>query len=143
MDEQNQKEPFKVIIAGSREFTDYEFLKSKCDYYLSNKIKTHEVIIVSGHARGADVLGERYAREKGLKLLTFPADWDKYGNSAGYRRNCKMADIANACIGFTIKGLDCKGTRQMLKIANNKKLKIQEIEYDKEIQTEKSTGQLN
>ena len=77
---------FKVIIAGGRDFSDYELLKSKCDYYLSN-LDNPKVIIISGAARGADSLGEQYARERGYDIDSHPADWDKYGKSAGYRRN--------------------------------------------------------
>lgn len=52
---------YKVIIAGCRDFSNYALLAEKCDYYLHDKIQTHEVIIVSGHAKGADTLGEKYA----------------------------------------------------------------------------------
>ena len=45
---------YKVIIAGCRDFSNYALLAEKCDYYLHDKIQTHEVIIVSGHAKGAD-----------------------------------------------------------------------------------------
>ena len=41
----------KVIVAGSRNFNDYNLLKNKLDVILSNQ---KEVIIVSGTARGAD-----------------------------------------------------------------------------------------
>ena len=59
---------FRVIIAGCRDFNDYELLREKCDYMLSKKKDTHKVIIVSGHAAGADALGEVYASERGFGL---------------------------------------------------------------------------
>ena len=59
---------YKVIIAGCRDFSNYALLAEKCDYYLHDKIQTHEVIIVSGHAKGADTLGEKYAQERGLNI---------------------------------------------------------------------------
>ena len=75
---------FRVIICGSRNFNDYELLKEKCDYFLSRKINDgSKVVIVSGCARGADQLGEKYASERGLAVLKFPANWDKYGKRAG------------------------------------------------------------
>ena len=83
----------KVIVAGGRDFNDYELLKSKLDYILQNKLP--DVEIVSGAARGADSLGERYAKENNLGLHRKPADWDTYGKSAGYRRNAEMADYAD------------------------------------------------
>ena len=50
---------YRVIIAGSREFSDYEKLKENCDRILQEKLEDEDshVIIVSGHARGADTLG--------------------------------------------------------------------------------------
>ena len=80
----------KVIIAGSRDFYDYNMLKQFCDKVLCN-IKNIE--IVSGTAGGTDRLGERYAKENGYKLTKFPADWNKYGKPAGYIRNEQMGLI--------------------------------------------------
>jgi hypothetical protein len=63
-----------------------------CDYYLSKKIQSGEkVVIISGGAKGADSLGERYAQERGLEVKVFRADWDKYGKRAGILRNTKMS----------------------------------------------------
>ena len=116
---------FKVIIAGSRDFNDYKLLKEKCDYQLQN-IK-EEIIIVSGTARGADQLGERYAKEKGYKIDSRPANWDKFGKSAGYRRNEEMAQNADALIAFH-NGVS-KGTKHMIDLANKYKLKVCVVKY--------------
>ena len=48
---------FKVIIAGSRSFNQYDLIKAKLDFYFSNRLPAVE--IVSGTVRGADVLGEK------------------------------------------------------------------------------------
>lgn len=127
MDE--SKEDFKLIICGSREFNDYEYLKSACDYNLQDKRKTHNIIIISGAARGADSLGEKYAEENNFRLIKIPAEWDKYGKRAGHLRNAKMAEIANACIGFVVKGVKCPGTENMLKIATEKNLLVRRFDY--------------
>ena len=78
---------FYCLIVGSRGFNDYELLKEKCDKLLSNQ---SDVAIVSGGAKGADTLAERYAKDKGYELKVFKADWDNYGKSAGYIRNEQM-----------------------------------------------------
>ena len=52
---------YRVIIAGCRDFDDYALLKERCNDYLCEKMETLNVIIVSGHASGADALGERFA----------------------------------------------------------------------------------
>lgn len=87
----------KVVIAGSRNFNDYERLKKRCDQILKDN---NGVVVVSGCAKGADTLGEMYAKEKGYNLRKFPADWDRWGKSAGYRRNEQMAEYADAVIVF-------------------------------------------
>lgn len=110
---------YRVIIAGSRKFSDYQKLKENCDRILREKLEDEEccVIIVSGHAQGADTLGEQYARERGLQLDAHPADWKKYGRSAGVIRNKEMAENADAQIAFPQEGEENRGTRNMVKIA--------------------------
>lgn len=123
---------FRVIIAGSREFDDYDLLCSKCDYYLSRKLQdpTCTVVIVSGHARGADSLGERYAQERGLKCELFPANWEKYGKRAGYLRNESMAEISNCAIIFMSAYGENKGSKHMEKIARGKHLLVRVVEEE-------------
>lgn len=69
---------FKVIIAGSRSFTDYSLLCRKCDHLLSEKVKTSRIIIIQSGARGADSLGKEYAIERGYEVIAFPAKWDDF-----------------------------------------------------------------
>ena len=71
----------KVIIAGGRNFENYALLKFKCNAIL--KDINDEIQIVSGGAKGADALGERYAKEKRFICKRFEADWDKNGRAAG------------------------------------------------------------
>jgi len=87
----------KIIIAGSREFDNYDFLKSNMDvlFNLFGIDKEKEQIeIICGMCRGADMLGERFAKENNYAIKYFPADWDKYGKAAGVIRNEEMAKYA-------------------------------------------------
>lgn len=120
-------EEFRVIIAGTRNFSNYELLKEKCDNILSAKRKDSHIVILSGTAKGADRLGERYARERGFLLRRFPADWDKDGNKAGPIRNAKMADNADALIAFW-DGTS-RGTAHMIMTAKEKGLATRVINY--------------
>ena len=81
----------RVIVAGGRDFDDYELLKKRLDVILMDY---ENVEIVSGHAKGADMLGEKYAAEKGIPLTVFPADWKKYRIRAGFIRNSQMLEYA-------------------------------------------------
>jgi len=93
----------KVIIAGGRDFNNYELLKEKCDYYLKN---INDIEIVSGVACGADKLGEKYASDKNYSIKRFPADWDTLGRGAGHIRNAQIHTITavdhNACVSAFI-----------------------------------------
>ena len=114
----------KVIIAGGRNFNDYNKLRESCDNILVNQ---KDVEIVSGTAAGADTLGERYAQEKGYEVKKFPAQWDLYGKSAGYKRNQQMAEYADGLIAFWDG--KSKGTKHMIDIATNKGLKVRVVRY--------------
>ncbi len=106
----------KVIIAGSRNFNDYETLKNVCDYIIGNP--EFKVEVISGNANGADKLGEQYANEKKYDLKIFKADWDKHGKKAGYIRNTEMSEYGNMLIAFWDG--ESKGTKHMIDIAKKK-----------------------
>ena len=116
----------KVIIAGCRDFNDYELLKEKCDYFLQDE-KKEDVVIFSGHASGADALGERYAQERGFLLETYPADWKAHGRAAGPIRNAKMASVAHALIAFWDG--KSRGTKNMIDTATKRGLKVAVVRY--------------
>lgn len=115
----------KVIIAGGRDFNDYDFLCRKVDKILSRQI---EIEIVSGVAKGADKLGERYAEEHGYPIKRFPADWGTFKKQAGYIRNEEMARYADALIAFW-DGRS-SGTQHMIIIAEERGLLTRIIYYD-------------
>ena len=104
----------KCIVAGGRDFNNYPLLCEKLNVLFSKKVEDGSSIsIVCGMARGADILGKRYADENGYNLLKFPADWDKYGKSAGHRRNAEMAAIATHAVIFWDG--ESRGTKDMIK----------------------------
>lgn len=107
----------KIIIAGGRDFNDYEQLCDICNDILP---EFEDVSIVSGTARGADRLGERYAREHGYKVKCFPADWNRHGKQAGYMRNLEMAKYADGLIAF--HDHYSRGTANMIGFASEYKL---------------------
>jgi len=115
----------KIIIAGARLFTDYSLLKINCDKILSLQ---NEIEIVSGTANGADKLGEKYAKEKGYLLKKFPANWDAYGKSAGYKRNEEMALYSDALIAFWDG--NSKGTKHMIDLAKKHGLKVRVVIFN-------------
>ena len=116
---------FKVIIAGSRTFNDYNLLKEQLDFLFQNKKITHKIIIIHGCALGADSLGEQYAMENNLEIVAMPALCNIFGKSAGYKRNVQMAEEADACVVFW-DGIS-KGSKHMIEISENMGLNLKII----------------
>lgn len=117
---------FRLIVAGGRLFNDYELLKMSLDKLLANKTN---IIIISGVAKGADSLGEQYAKEKGYPIEQFPADWNTFGKSAGYKRNVQMSEVADALCAFW-DGIST-GTNHMINIMNSANKPVRIIRYGK------------
>lgn len=109
---------YRIIIAGSRTFLDYEYLKGIMDEYIRNLPGNPLITIISGTASGADLLGERYASERGYLVERFQADW-KIGGYAGRLRNARMADFASLKKGVLFAFWDGKslGTKHMIECA--------------------------
>lgn len=106
-----------TIIAGSRNFADDILVREAVE---ASGFDITEVI--SGGARGIDKCGERWATKNRIPYQVVYADWDKYGKSAGYRRNQRMADMAEALIA--IWDGQSKGTLHMIHIAKAKGLAV-------------------
>lgn len=97
----------RVIVAGSRGVSDYEKVSGAI---ASSGFDVSE--IVSGGARGVDALGERYAFDHGKPLKVFRAEWEKYGRSAGIKRNVVMARNADALVA--VWDGKSRGTKHMI-----------------------------
>jgi hypothetical protein len=108
----------RIIIAGSRDVTENEVRAAlhACPWvgFIS--------AVVSGTARGADTFGERWAQEKNIEVIRFPAEWEKYRRKAGPIRNEVMAKNAEGLIAMWDG--KSRGTRSMLDLAAKHGLRI-------------------
>lgn len=117
-----------LVIAGSRDFNDYDILLRECDLLIEQlQWDKKHLKIVSGTARGADKLGEYYAKNKRYELILMPAKWDLHGKKAGYMRNQEMAKIANQVILFWDQ--QSPGTKHMYDICMKLQLPVKVINY--------------
>lgn len=103
--------PFKLIVAGGRDFSDTGlFLKTM--QQVEQELAEYSVSLVSGMAKGADMMGYMFAQEHGITCHKFPADWNKYGKAAGFRRNQEMADFSDGLVAFWDG--QSRGTKHMI-----------------------------
>ena len=82
-----------VAVVGSRTFDDYQILKQVLDELKISKI-------ISGGARGADLLAEKYAKEFKLETKIFLLNWKKFGRGAGVIRNKDIVYYSNFVVAF-------------------------------------------
>lgn len=110
----------KYIIAGTRDFTDFDLLEK-----VLKEFKIGE--IVCGGARGADLLGKEYGEKYNIPIKMFPANWERYGKRAGHLRNTEMAEYADALIAFWDG--ESTGTNHMINEAQRRKLYTTVVKY--------------
>jgi len=88
------------VITGSRKWTDREAIRKE----LAFRCKKGDRII-HGAAEGADAIANQVGEDLELTVIAVPAQWDKYGPSAGPRRNRVMLDMKpDVVIAFPLPG---------------------------------------
>ena len=104
---------YYFIIAGSREYENYEEFSKIMDTLLCN-INNEDIIIVTGGARGTDKMAERYCSERNIICIVINAEWDKHRipgtkfNPAGFIRNRKMHEyLIEHCGDYDHRGCIC------------------------------------
>lgn len=111
----------RVLICGGRDFQDgkiiFEWLQD-----VRNACPVE--CVIEGGAKGADTLGKIAAFTLGIPVMEFPANWPKYGNGAGPRRNQDMIDIGqpDLCLAFPTPA--SRGTWDMIKRVENAGIEV-------------------
>lgn len=76
----------QVLICGDRNWARVDVIRAYVETLL------RDTIIIEGNARGADKIAGAVAKELGMRVRVFPAEWDRYGKGAGPIRNKQMLD---------------------------------------------------
>lgn len=113
----------KLVIAGSRTIVNIQHLYNAIlTLDLGDIVRNEVTEIISGGANGADKLGEILATKLNKDLIIIPAEWDKYGKGAGYRRNEDMAELGDAVL-VLYDGIS-KGSKHMIELAKKHNKKV-------------------
>ena len=113
----------RIVIGGYRSFNDYELIVKHLDRLLA-PYDPSNIVFLSGHCSGVDLLAERYAEEHGLTVERHPAEWEHYGRAAGPIRNEQMVMQADGVIAFWDG--QSRGTKSLISYAkkHGKKLHV-------------------
>lgn len=118
---------FRILVCGGRDYGSedgqLDRLRRTLDAALEAARSAGKMaVIIHGNARGADFLADQYAREKSLRVISFPADWDLHGKAAGPIRNKQMLDEGKPHAVIAFPG--GAGTANMIKLAKNKGIPV-------------------
>lgn len=117
----------KLIIAGGRDFVDTNRMIEELQKLVSSGNIPDCPELVCGMARGADMLAYSLWANNKMPIHNFPANWDKYGKSAGYRRNQEMGEFADAAVCFWDG--NSKGTKHMIDIMHRLNKPVYVVRY--------------
>lgn len=111
-----------LVISGSRTLTSYALVSEVIDEgvaELVNHMDEPLTELYSGHAKGVDVLAERWAKENGIPVKTFIPDWNIHGKKAGILRNEEMANAGDVILA--VWDGQSRGTKHMIDYAKKAK----------------------
>jgi hypothetical protein len=118
--EQRQAGPLRLLVCGSRHWSDARLLAQVIDQIVTEHGRGRPgVVVIEGAARGADRLAGELARARGWQLEEYSADWRGEGRAAGPRRNARMLREGRPerVIAFTDNLTTSPGTTDMVQRA--------------------------
>lgn len=106
----------RVLIAGSRDWTDEAPIRE-----LIGSLPHHAVLVHGACPSGADSIADAAARERGLRIERFPADWSGQGRSAGPKRNTRMLEEGKPELIFAFRSAgESRGTDDLVRKAKGR-----------------------
>ncbi len=91
----------RVVVFGGRDFHNERMAFKALDQVHK---KYGITVVIDGVAAGADYLGHKWAVSRGIENVRFPAQWDKFGKSAGPIRNRQMIEEGLPDMGVAFPG---------------------------------------
>lgn len=118
----------RVAIVGTRHFEDYDLLCSVLDELISKNIISQNCTIISGGAKGADSMAERFAKERSMETKIHHPAYKKFGRKAPIIRNKWIVKDAEMVVAFW--NGQSSGTGFTVQYAREKEKPLLVIDYD-------------
>lgn len=118
----------KILICGGRDFNDEDLMVENINQLLDELgLVESQITIITGMAKGADLMAYELALHNGIKTICIPAEWSKYGISAGFKRNLEMLNHADYVLAFWDG--NSKGTFHTIYTAGKRNIPVKVINY--------------
>ena len=108
----------RVLVCGGRNYRNREHVFMVLD-------SIQPSVVIHGGAKGADQLAGDWAKERKVECRTYPAQWDRYGKSAGFRRNEQMLQQEKPKLVIAFPGGN--GTAHMVRTARQRGYRVTEV----------------
>lgn len=120
----------RIGITGTRDYTNYQQFSQYLDTLFPPDGPTTISTIISGGARGADALAERYACERGIEMIVHPAEWHRWRDKhhAAYIRNKAIVEDSDQLVAFW--NGHSPGTKMTIDIAQQQSKPVHIFRYD-------------
>ena len=120
---------YRVLVTGSRDWDDAATLRMALIDAVADRPGGTEPVIVHGACpRGADAMADTWARDYLIQAEPHPADWDRHGKAAGFRRNAEMVALgADRCLAFFKQGAGNKGTEHCARLAEAAGIRVRKV----------------
>jgi len=128
----------RVCVCGGRDVAGASLARSlgvegRADGVLAVRLaarlrgyEPEQIVLVSGGARGADEIGERWAEANGVRIERFEAEWSRLGRAAGVHRNKCMIRSRPDFVAALWDG-NSRGTKNMIEAATRAGIPVEII----------------
>lgn len=110
----------KYLVCGSRGFIDYSLM------YSVLRVVGPGDTVIHGDAIGADRMAGTIARNRGAHVIPYPANWNTYGRTAGFKRNAEMVGTMPDLVFAFYAGKVTNGTAHTVKLARLAGIEVRE-----------------
>lgn len=88
------------------------------------------MIITGAEPLGADRCAGDWAHTRGVPLAEYPAEWGKYGKSAGPKRNEWMLRFSNPDMAVAFPSREGRGTQDMMRRLEKAGIETKVVSFD-------------